>query len=673
MRTTNRHRTWGSNQPLLVFLPFSTFLLWLVIAPVISPGKATSFSEKASPKGHAKQTQQGPLTPPGKPAYGLNFINSAENLADEQRFQNGLATGVTWDRWPLYWNYIEQRPSKFNWARSDLAVDADVRYGLQVNAVLLGTPHFYTTGAATPTESSLDAEPPAPAASQIATPVGLYMPVFDDGSDVPGPDKRINPANRWARFVYRAVSRYRPGGTLARVRGWPDGAGITHWEMWNEPDLPQFWNGTTADYARLLKVGYLAAKQADANAQVIFGGVANSFQSDFYGSIMAIYDGDADAPAYGYFHDVVAMHNYFHAWRSWYYVRRTKDTLAARSLDKPVWLNETGVPVWDDYPGPVCEPLSPLRATMSEQADFMIQSALYATFAGVDKLFFFQLYDGCGNQAPGTTFHSFTPDVCNAEVTEPGGDAYGLFRNPPDSVCYNHHPQPETPRPGLQALQLLTTYFTHVEPLWQSRPGGADPANGSQEWLAFYRTTSGERILGLWARSGQAETAVVPATSQAGAALLLTPDGVTQTITATNGFYHVALAPATNQNAIGQTAFYPIGGRPLILIEPDTLAPSVSINGPVTSTASIKISWGGEDWGSGLQAYDVSVAADGGAAVPWLAGTTAVSAVYEGEAGRTYTFTVTGRDRAGNLSQPATLSVHTIHRLYLPHVIGNGS
>ena len=673
MKTNDYRHIWQRRQPLLLFFPFSTILLWLIIAEALFHGQTASFSEKGRVKEYAKHSQPAPLVEPGKPAYGLNFISSAEDLADEQQFQNGLSTGVTWNRWPLYWNHVEQRQSKFNWARQDAAVDADIRHGLQINAILLGTPTFYTTGATVSEEASLPTEPLALAASQVATPVGLYMPVFNDGTDVPGPDKRINPDNRWARFVYRAVSRYRPGGTLARVRGWPLGAGITHWEMWNEPDLTQFWDGTTADYARLLKVGYLAARHADADAQVIFGGVANSYQGDFYSDVMTIYDADPDAPAYAYFHDVVAMHNYFHAWRSWYYVDRARQTLAARNLDKPVWLNETGVPVWDDYPGPVCEPRSPLRATMSEQADFMIQSALYATFAHVDKLFFFQLYDGCGNQAPGTTFSWYTPDVCNAQVTEPGGDAYGLFRNPPDSVCYNHHPQPETPRPGLQALQLLTTYFTHVEPLWQLRPGSTDPANGPQEWLAFYRTTTGERILGLWARSGQAQTAVVPATSQAGAALLLTPDGVTQTITATNGFYQVTLPPATNQNAIGQPLFHPIGGRPLLLIEPDTLAPSVTANAPVTSTASIEISWAGEDWGSGVPAYDVSVATDGGPPLPWLVDTAAVTAVYEGEPGRTYTFTVTGRDGAGNLSQPATLSVHTVYRLYLPHVTRNDS
>ena len=56
-------------------------------------------------------------------------------------------------------------------------------------------------------------------------------------------------------------------------------------------------------------------------------------------------------------------------------------------IDKPIWLNESGVSVGDDYPGPVCEPDSLYRATMSEQADFIIQSAFYAIFGRANMLF----------------------------------------------------------------------------------------------------------------------------------------------------------------------------------------------------------------------------------------------------------------------------------------------
>lgn len=43
----------------------------------------------------------------GSPDYGVDFITSAENLADDQQIANGLATGAGWDRWPIYWFYVE--------------------------------------------------------------------------------------------------------------------------------------------------------------------------------------------------------------------------------------------------------------------------------------------------------------------------------------------------------------------------------------------------------------------------------------------------------------------------------------------------------------------------------------------------------------------------------------
>src|SRR5690606_15981375 len=104
-------------------------------------------------------------------------------------------------------------------------------HNLKINAILLGIPEFARDGG-----SVRD----------------LNAPVFSDGSDTPGAGKSVNPGNPWASFVYAAVERYR---------------GHVHvWEVWNEPDLSMFWSGSVADYARLLKVAYLAAHQADPNA-----------------------------------------------------------------------------------------------------------------------------------------------------------------------------------------------------------------------------------------------------------------------------------------------------------------------------------------------------------------------------------------------------------------------
>jgi hypothetical protein len=512
-----------------------------------------------------------------QPSFGVNFMNSVDHPATPQMLANGQATSATWNRWPLYWHRIETDPGQFAWDAHDAVVLADLEAGYQTNAILLGTPGFYMTGTLANLLVDSATREAAPGrisltAVQAATPQGLYLPVFSDGSDLPGPGKTINGDNRWARFVHLIVNRYRPGGVLAEIHGLPPDLGITHWEMWNEPDFDAFWNGSEADYARLLKVGYLAAKQADPQAQILFGGLANNQRLNFYRDILTIFAADPLAESFGYFHDVMATHNYSNSWRSWYEVWRVGRALTDFGLSKPIWLNESGGPAWNDYPGPVWDPSSPFRATTTEQADFVIQSAFYALFAGADGIFHFQLYDGCGNQPLGTDFPPHNGELCDENgrlITNPdfpcAGDANGLFSNPGDAVCFSQHPQPESPRPNFAAFQLLPTYLTEVAPLWRARPGGTDPDNGPQEHIALYNTEMNARIIGMWARIGQQETAVV--TAHNSSALLLYPDGTVQTIFPVNGVYTITLPPATNLNNPFQPGVYQIGGPPRILIE----------------------------------------------------------------------------------------------------------
>lgn len=551
------------------------------------------------------------------PVYGVNFISSAETFADEQQYQNGLATGAGWNRWPLYWFFIETNPGSFDWSRQDTAVQADIDHGLQTNAILLGTPGFYQTREA---NQPSDFQHPNRGAGlalygpEAATPVGLYTSVFTDG-DTPGPNKTINPDNKWAVFVAAAVNRYKPGGSLAQTNNWPPGTGVTHWEMWNEPDLDFFWDASLVDYARLLKVGYLAAKHADPQAKVMFGALANNYlRPDYYADVLNIYAGDALATDNGYFHDILATHSYFDAWKSWRNVWRVGVVMAEHDLDKDIWFNETGVPAWDDYPGPVWDALSPLRATMQEQADFTIQSAFFALYAGADAYFYFQLYDGCGNQPGGTDFPPHNGELCDENGEYNGlpcaGDSFGLFRNPTDAACFTQHPDPESPRPSFDAYQVLTTYLRDIEPYWNSRPGEPldDPTcptpGGPQEWIAFYKPTTQKRIVGMWARCGQDVTAVIEATDPAGTAQLIAPDGSVETLNAVDNHYSILLPKATNRNPFpGQpiNTYYAIGGRPYILIETDyrdvtpsitnsptaSLTPSITKTPPISGTVTI--------------------------------------------------------------------------------------
>lgn len=593
-------RTWR-------WLIFAILPVGLALLAATSPGRAQT------------QSTAGTASTTGVPIYGINFISSAEDRAPgsgrtptslEQQYQHGLSTGVVWNRWPLYWFNIEQSPGSFNWSTQDATVLADIGHGLKLNAILLGTPGFYTTGDLVRSsrlprprqgELSLDA-------AERATPVGLFEPVFTDGSSVPGPGKTINPNNKWAYFVWQTVNRYKPGGTLAQANGWPADIGVTHWEMWNEPDLNSFWDASVEDYARLLKVGYSAAKQADPGAVVMFAGLANNFAKiNYYRDVLTIFNSDPNARQFGFYHDILPTHSYFHAWKSWYHVYRARGTMADFGIDKPIWLNETGVPAWDDYPGPVWDPKSALRATMSEQADYTIQTAFYALFAGADAIFHFQLYDGCGNQPQGTDFPPHNGELCDENGNYQGkpcaGDANGLYRNPTDAACFTRHPQPASARPNRSAFEVLTQNLTDVEPYWRQRPGPAGVCpmqnpNGSvymappQEWIAFYRASTQERIVAMWTLCARTETAIIDATSPDSRATLIFPDGLTQPIVAVDGHYTIELPPATNRNPFGSegtNGLFPIGGSPVILVEKDFRNPpdlSNKVFLPVTTGSS---------------------------------------------------------------------------------------
>ena len=485
------------------------------------------------------------------PALGLCFVTSAEDPADQPRFDRARSGGALWDRYPFYWQNIEREPGKLDFRRQDEAVAQDVQYGLRTLGILMGTAGPYATFGDARVQLSLQSKllpewgsgrlraQDLRIASAASPPRGLYEPIFADGTDIPGPGKGINPGNPWARFVHEVVSRYRPGGALARERGWAAGTGISHWEIWNEPDWSFFWAGSPADYYRLLKVAYLAAKQADPACTVLLGGLATYFNPGWFPQLLETMQGDPDQAlraANNHYFDALAVHFYSRSADALAHIQRARGLLARYGLNKPIWVTESGVPVWDDYPGPTWDPKSPYRATKEEQAAYVIQSHAYALYAGARVIFHFQLHDDCGNG----------PDA---------HDAYGLFRNPPQSVCY---PSDAAARPSYQAYRVVAEQFRELQPLWRQTP------NGDHELIAFYRPSTGQRLIVMWATQGYDVQASVAAVSTSAA--LMDMYGSVRAIAPQNGYYVVDLPRATNQN-LPNSAEYMIGGAPFILLE----------------------------------------------------------------------------------------------------------
>lgn len=626
-----------------------------------------------------------PTTAPGTfvraARLGVTFVNSTDHPISERRYQQALLLGAGWTRWPMYWERIEASPGVFHWNAYDQLVRADVEHGFLINAILMGRPSSYLDG------------------SSIS---GLGAAVFTDGSDTPGPGKSINAANPWANFVFQAVNRYKPGGLLASQLNWPPQRGIRVWEAWNEPDLAMFWRGSLKDYVRLLKVTYLAAHHADPDAQVMFGGLAynNPETNDWLARALELIAQDEARAAHNWYMDQVAVHSYTYARRSGDVVRRVRDNLARYGLSRPVWLNENGVPVWDDYPGPTWAASDPgarnLRATQQQQAAYVIQSAAYAWAEGAEVVIFHQLYDDCGNQASGTDFPPNDGSLCSGGTC--AGDAHGLFRNLPDSTCFRQHPFPGSPRPAAFAYRLLAQTFGSV-------PFTAGPLRYEGQAVVTTFQQAGQHVTIAWSRTLQGASLQIPAQVQA--ARLYRLDGSETMLSAEDEQFTVSLAGATTDDFpflyAGDGAG--IGGAPVLIVErtgsgggaapaatlqynpalvpfpvpayptrapvlltpgpvgpvqpllPTVLADPALASGlpvtamqplPLTSPITFTVTWSAQSQAE-IKSYIVWMRANGGHWQLWQE-TSATSAEFSGESGNVYEFAVWAVDVAGNWS-----------------------
>lgn len=624
-------------------------------------------------------------TPLPTPSYiraerlGVAHISAPEGGTSSARYQQALALGAQWNRYPIYWDRIETEPGVYDWERFDIQIADDLRYGFSINAILLGRPAFRAD------ESRIQ---------------GMDAPIFADGSDLPAEGKAINPENYWAGFVYEAVNRYKPGGVLAEQGLFPEGQGVRVWEVWNEPDYTNFWSGTIRDYARLLKVAYLAAHHADPETQVMFGGLLFGTPDNWLARVLAIYINDPFREQFNWYMDIVALHSYASPWRTGWLVRWVKQTLIAYNLDRPIWVNETGVPVWDDYPGPTWateaedRPLRQKRATQEQQARFFIQSAVYAWAEGAEVIIFHQLYDDCGDQAPGTNFPPHDGRLCR-EGEACWGDAHGMFRNLSSSVCFAQHPEPGTPRRSALAYRLLAQVFH--EPFARGKYLQITP---DAVVIEFRRLNRDQRVVVMWSQKLNPVALNLPAEGRNAqlinldSSIVITPDE--------NGVYTLLLAAAEPDDHPEPPfgADTAIGGAPYILIEGrDTeitpLAIDLNISAlvyeppapiivptpgaiqiplrptdnplsdqrppvarldplPEVSPSNFTVTWGGED-NSGIAYYIVWVRENGGAWRAWME-TDQTSATFTGTSGSRYEFDIWAQDLAGNWSQNVQLS-----------------
>ncbi|MEU0495632.1 cellulase family glycosylhydrolase [Mycobacterium sp. NPDC006124] len=189
----------------------------------------------------------------------LYFLSAADINTQLDKM---LALGVTNVRIQMPWAGIEPNPNQFDWAQTDLIVNAATQRNMGVLGVLNSTPAW---------------------AAAPGTPPYAGAPVSN--SD-------------YADFAAAVASRY---------------AGkVSAYEVWNEPNIQTFWapQPDANAYTALLKAAYGAIKAADPSATVI-GGVLTStldFGSLATNPVRFIQEMYA-AGAQGYF-DALSFHPY---------------------------------------------------------------------------------------------------------------------------------------------------------------------------------------------------------------------------------------------------------------------------------------------------------------------------------------------------------------------------
>lgn len=114
---------------------------------------------------------------------------------------------------------------------------------------------------------------------------------------------------------------------------------IKTWELWNEPDIPIYWQGSVKEFAEFIKIGADAVKKADPSAKVVLGGLAY----DPYFLLHLFRD-------YGLspFIDIVNCHNYYETWHRYpienitNYINEISDIIWRYGNNQSLWMAEVG-------------------------------------------------------------------------------------------------------------------------------------------------------------------------------------------------------------------------------------------------------------------------------------------------------------------------------------------
>ncbi|NJO06464.1 MAG: glycosyl hydrolase [Chloroflexaceae bacterium] len=311
-------------------------LVLLPMALLLASSSALSSTVIAAPEAMRE--------PVGPPSFGINShlaTRYPDPTAMDVPAQTLADLNITWVREDFHWHRIQYDRDVWDWTFTDAAMRALLKEDIQVLGVL-----GPSVGWATPYTGDNPHD------------VSFYAP---------DPELFLD-------YVRAVVARYRRY--------------VKHWEIWNEPDHPYFWQPEPdpVAYADLLKRTSAVIKEIDPDAQVVIGGF-NPFNTTFVRTV-------AEEGAWDSF-DILALHPYVDP-----YTPEEGNLAAALDIahalnyqygERPIWVTEIG---WASGPGD----RDAIGFTdETEQASFLVRSLLLLWANGAERIFWYMLKDDAHN------------------------------------------------------------------------------------------------------------------------------------------------------------------------------------------------------------------------------------------------------------------------------------
>jgi hypothetical protein len=422
------------------------------------------------------------LTAAATPDHRFGAIDTFDNSAAATQL------GAGWTRVRFPWADMQPNDSG-QWNTSfftDEQLNRELAAGREVVGLIVNTPPWALQDGNVP-----------------GVPSGLTLP--DD-----------DPNNLWATFVRKIVSQY---------------AGrISHWIIWNEPDIwePSYpgrtWGGNEKDFLQLMRVAYNVIKQTNPNATVHLSAFTyywdvNYGRTPFFKRLLDELQKDRAAAEHNYYFDVASANLYFRTDNIYDLIAWHHQQMLAHGFDKPLWLTETNAAPSTDPAWPVPNPTFPI--TLDEQAHFIIQSFAMALAGGASRVAIYKMADVPAD-------HAANPEP------------FGLVR------------EDGSRRPAFSAFQVGSSYLAGFT------EAALTERNDMDTIVTVKRGDSGWTTV-AWTR--QPSPVKISVAAHTDRATLIDWNGSKQTISARDGKYEIEIAGATC------TGGCIIGGAPRLIVE----------------------------------------------------------------------------------------------------------